>query len=82
MSYGHKKKESSGIIERIKDTATLVPGNHYHLRKMIRQEGNTVWDEVHDIVLKEVKEGFLIEQDTEEQFSSTEFEIFQRVSAE
>lgn len=78
MAYG--KKESAPIkfiLQRVKELSTLVPGNPYHLRKKISQVGNVITDEVHDIVLKEVKESNLISEDGSS-FSSTEFEIFFR----
>lgn len=81
MLYG-KKKEESGLhlLRRVKDTSTLVPGNSYHIRKMISREGNTIKDEVYDIILKEFKDGVLIEQDTDNQYpvGGNEFEIFVR----
>lgn len=75
-----KKKDNNEmfILARVKDLSTLVPGNSYHLRKFIKQEGNIVTDEVHDIILKEVVDEFLVEQDTDTKFSSKEFEVFYR----
>lgn len=79
MSYGRKNTEhANGILERVKDYSKLVPGNEYHLRKMISREGNSVLDETYDIVLKEFKEGFLIAQGVEYQYPVPEFEVFVR----
>jgi len=78
MSYGKKSLEDSKhILQRVKDTTLLIPGNSYHLRKMLKQVGNVITDEVHDIIFKEMKDGFIVEKDTEAKFSS-EFEIFIR----
>ena len=79
MGYGKKPSEKvKNILRRIKDTSTLIPGNSYHLRKKLKQEGSVITDEVHEIILKELKDGFLVEQDTDAKFSATEFEIFIR----
>lgn len=79
MGYGKKfLEDSKHILQRVKDTALLIPGNTYHLRKMLKQVENVITDEVHDIIFKELKDGFIIEQDTEEKYSSAEFEIFIR----
>lgn len=78
MSYHSKHTEKqSWLLERIKDYSKLVSGSNYHLRKMIEQKDNVINDEVHDIVLKEFKEGILITQENEE-FAVSEFEIFFR----
>jgi hypothetical protein len=47
---------------------------------MISREGNSIKDEAYDIVLKEFKDGFLIEQDTNAEYKvgENEFEIFVR----
>lgn len=81
MSYG-KKKEDTGLnlLERVKDHSTMAPGTLYHIRKIIKQEGNIITDEVHDVILKEFKDGFFIEQDTDSEYAigTGEFEIFVR----
>lgn len=80
MSYGkrHEDKESH-IIERVKDLSTLVIGNKYHLRKFIRKEESTVFDDVYDIILKEVRESILVDESGEEFMTGAgEFEIFQQ----
>lgn len=79
MAYGKKSSPPVKILlVRIKDLTKLVPDTEYHLRKMLKQEGSVITDEVHEIILKEVKDGFLIEKETEAKFSATEFEIFIR----
>lgn len=79
MSYGKKSSEHiKNILRRIKDTTKLVPGTSYHLRKKLAQKGMVITDEVHDIIFKEIKDGFIVEKDTDAQFSATEFEIFIR----
>ena len=58
MAYGKKQKENkSFILNRIKDYTTLEVGKEYHLRKMLSRDGNVIKDEVHDVVLKEFKDG-------------------------
>ena len=76
--YGRKKEENKYLLERIKDFSTLVPGQSYHLRKMISKDECIVYDDVYDVILKEFKDGILYEQDTDEQFliCPNEFEIF------
>jgi hypothetical protein len=78
MGYGKKySNEDEGfILERVKDLSKLVIGTKYHLRKIIRQEGNVIFDEVHDIVLDKIENEFLFDKDTGEKYSG--FEIFIR----
>ena len=80
MSYHRKREEKTAwsILERVKDHSKLVPGNAYHLRKVLKRDGNTIIDEVHDIVFEKLEDGFLIEQETGNKFSASEFEIFVR----
>lgn len=78
MAYGKRHKEQvPTFLKKVKDMATLVPGQAYHLRKQLSRDGNTIKDEVHDIVLKEFKEDNLVSED-DTKFSSIEYEIFIR----
>ena len=82
MGYFDKKNKSEPayLYFRIKNLQDLVVGNEYHLRKMIRREGSTVFDEVEDIILKSVDGNFLVDETTEEKFEVGEnaFEIFEK----
>lgn len=82
MGYFDKKNKSEPayLYCRIKNLQDLVVGNEYHLRKMIRREGSTVFDEVEDIILKSVDGNFLVDETTEEKFEVGEnaFEIFEK----
>lgn len=82
MAYVKKSSDDEGcILQRVKDYTTLVTGNKYQLRKMIRQEGCIVYDEVHDIVFKDYRfNDCILETNTNTEFKigSSEFEIFFR----
>ena len=78
MGYKKNKEVTNPFLKRIKDIKTLIPGTSYHIRKNIEKDGNVWKDEAHDIILKEVSEGFLVEESTNAKFSVTEFEIFLR----
>jgi len=78
MAYGKKQKENkSFILNRIKDYTTLEVGKEYHLRKMLSRDGNVIKDEVHDVVLKEFKDGNFISTD-DASFMASDFRIYIR----
>ena len=80
MSYFKKNndKHTSYILERIKEVDKLIVGQEYHLRKMIRIEGNTVFDEVHDIKVAQIENGIIKDETTGESFVFSDFEFFKR----
>lgn len=78
MFHGKKNDSAPTMLFRIKDIADLKPGQNYHIRKLLDQQGSVVYDEVHDIVLKEVKDNLLIEDGTEDSYSFAEFRVYIR----
>lgn len=80
MGYGKKNtdKNELHILERIKEVEKIVVGESYHLRKMLRQEGNTVFDEVHDVKVSKFENGIITDEETGETFNFSEFEVFKR----
>ena len=81
MAYGKKTEEKEfHALSRVKDYTALIPGQEYHLRKIITQEGSVLYDEVYDAIFKELKDGLFIEVETETEFpiGGKEFEIFIR----
>jgi len=80
MSYFKKNndKHTSFILVRIKEIDSLVVGEEYHLRKMIRIEGNTVFDEVHDIKIASTENGVIKDEYSGDSFVFSDFEFFKR----
>lgn len=79
MSYKRKNKaEIYPFLSRVKNIADLIIGQKYHLRKLLKKEGSIIVDEAHDLVLKEEKDGYMFDQDSESKFSFAEFEVFLR----
>jgi len=79
MSYRKRNKvETYPFLSRVKNVSDLIVGQKYHLRKLIKKEGSICIDEAHDLILKEEKEGYMFDQETDSKFLFNEFEVFLR----
>lgn len=80
MSYFRKNNDNrtSFILVRVKEIDSVVVGEEYHLRKMIRIEGNTVFDEVHDIKVASIDNGVIKDENSGDSFVFSDFEFFKR----
>jgi len=81
MSYKIKKgKKILCFLERVKDNSLLIPGDSYHIRKLLKKDGSIWLDDSHDFILKEFVDGFFVTEETGEKYlvGENEYEIFIR----